>query len=316
LGNTRATVPFSNDINKTMANLCLAVGLTGMLRVLGFFTEPLLGSEEIHRIAGEPFRIERRAAPAEDLKVITWNIEQGAAYDSVLAVLRSVNADILLLQEVDRGCRRTGYRDVPRDLAHALDMNWVAAGEFQEIGEARGARPAITGQAILSRFPIEGAAALRFAEQDRWRWSVNPVQPRRGGRMALKARTAGMLLYNTHIESGDNEKLKRGQIAEILADQSREVGRRAQVLVGGDFNNGPILRSAMFGYFTTAAFEDALGSPEHRIATSRGQLHPIDWIFVKNVTPIRGRVIDAQSASDHSPVFASLAAIATPAIGR
>ena len=44
----------------------------------------------------------------------------------------------MLLQEVDRSCRRTSYRDVPSDLAEALAMNWVAAGEFQEIGEGRG----------------------------------------------------------------------------------------------------------------------------------------------------------------------------------
>src|SRR4051812_15253335 len=116
-----------------MAKLWLAMGVFGFVRLFGFFSEPLLTEAEIHRVMGEPARIAARPIPAGDLKVITWNIERGQAYDSVLAVLRDLDADVLLLQEVDRACRRTRDRDVAQDLARALDMNWTSAGEFQEI---------------------------------------------------------------------------------------------------------------------------------------------------------------------------------------
>jgi endonuclease/exonuclease/phosphatase family metal-dependent hydrolase len=291
-----------------MGKVCLALGLSGVLRLFGFATDPWLSDAEIHRIVGDRARVDRTALVSGPLEVITWNIERGTAYDSILAALRTLDADILLLQEVDRGCRRTGYRDVARDLAEALDMNWISAGEFQEIGEGRGDRPAITGQAILSKFPIQEAEVLRFAAQDRWRWSINPVQPRRGGRMALKAQTGGILVYDTHIESGGNEALQRRQISEILADYRREAMLERPVLIGGDFNNGPILRASMFGYLSKANFADALGEPGQRGPTSFGQRHPIDWIFVKNVTPVRsgGRVVDTRTASDHYPVLAAL----------
>jgi endonuclease/exonuclease/phosphatase family metal-dependent hydrolase len=290
-----------------MGKLCLAAGLAGVLRLFGYATDPLMSDRDIHRVVGEPRRVERATDSPGDLKIITWNIERGAAYDSVLAMLLTLDADVLLLQEVDRDCRRTHYRDVARDLARALGMNWISAGEFQEIGEARDGKPAVTGQAILSRFPIDDSGVLRFAAQDRWRWSVNPVQPRRGGRIALKARTAGLLLYNTHIESGGNEVLQRRQIAEILVDQSRHAERLVPVLIGGDFNNGPILQASMFGYLDAAAFADALGEAGDRGPTSFGQRHPIDWLFVKNLTPLRGRIVDAPAASDHFPVIAALA---------
>ncbi len=289
-----------------MGKLCLAMGLSGVLRLVGFVTDPLLTDREIHRVVGEPRRVERPSGSAEHLQVITWNIERGMAYEAILRVLRRLDADVVLLQEVDRDCRRTGYRDVAHDLAHALDVNWIAAGEFQEIGEARGNRPAITGQAILSKFPITQTDVLRFAAQDRWRWSINPVQPRRGARIALKAQTAGILLYNTHFESGGNEKLQQRQMAEILSDQAREGARQSPVLIAGDFNNGPIPGASMFGHLTAAAFADALGELGQRGPTSLGQRHPIDWIFVKNVTPVRGHVVDAPAASDHSPLIASL----------
>jgi endonuclease/exonuclease/phosphatase family metal-dependent hydrolase len=299
-----------------MGKLRLAMGLSGVLRLVGFVTDPLLTDREIHRVVGEPRRIERPSGSAEHLQVITWNIERGTAYDSILRVLRRLDADVVLLQEVDRDCRRTGYRDVARDLAHALDVNWIAAGEFQEIGEARGNRAAITGQAILSKFPITQTAVLRFAAQDRWRWSINPVQPRRGARIALKAQTAGILLYNTHFESGGNEKLQQRQMAEILSDQAREGARQSPVLIAGDFNNGPIPGASMFGHLTAASFADALGELGQRGPTSLGQRHPIDWIFVKNVTPVRGRVVDAPAASDHSPLIASLDAAALLALAH
>jgi endonuclease/exonuclease/phosphatase family metal-dependent hydrolase len=285
-----------------MGWLCLAVGLSS-LRVLGFFTDPLLSARQIHQVIGEPARVERMAA--DHLEVVTWNIEQGMAYEAILSVLQGLDADVILLQEVDRHCRRTEYRHVARDLAEALDMNWIAAGEFQEIGEGRASTPAVTGQAILSKFRIDRTDVLRFAAQDRWRWSINPVQPRRGGRIALTARTGGLVLYNTHIESGGNHPLKRRQIAEILAHQARTLTEKAPVLIAGDFNNGPLVHSHTLMSFAAARFEDALGDAGQRGRTSLGQAHPIDWIFVKNVAPLRGRVVDSLAASDHFPVIAA-----------
>ncbi len=293
-----------------MGKLCFALALPGFLRLIGFVVDPLLGDAEIHRIVGEPARVSRHVPDPEHLGVVTWNIEQGKEYDAILRVLTTLDADVILLQEVDRGCHRTGYHDVARDLAHALDMNWVSGGEFQEIGEGRDGIPAITGQAILSKQPIEAVEVLRFKAQARWKWSINPAQPRRGGRMTLKARSAGVRFYNTHIESGSNDSLQRNQIAEILADEAHAAAEEDPVVIGGDFNNGPVLRASMFGRLTAAAFADALGKADGRGPTSLGQLHPIDWIFVKNAAPTRGRIVQAQAASDHSPLFVALTAAA------
>jgi endonuclease/exonuclease/phosphatase family metal-dependent hydrolase len=163
----------------------------------------------------------------------------------------------------------------------------------------------MTGQAILSRFPIEDASVLRFTSQDRWRWSINPAQPRRGGRMALKARTAGIVVYDTHIESGGNRRLQQQQMAEIVSDQAK-LGEHA-VLIGGDFNNGPILQSLTLGSLAAASFVDALGADAaKRGPTSLGQTHPIDWIFIRRLAPGAGQIVDAKTASDHSPVMVAL----------
>jgi endonuclease/exonuclease/phosphatase family metal-dependent hydrolase len=254
---------------------------------------------------GDPARVARAHAGGRDLTIVSWNIEQGAAYDEVLSVLHHLDPDVILLQEVDQDCRRTGYRSVAGDLAAALDLNWVGAGEFQELGEGRRGIPAITGQAILSKFAIERAAALPFKAQARWRWSLNPVQPRRGGRLALKARTAGIDFYNTHIESGGDERLQQRQMAEILADQARGP-QDGPIVIAGDLNNTPASRSLTLRSLASASFVDALGDSAGRGPTSLGQPQPIDWIFARHIGPATGRIVAAPGASDHSPVISTL----------
>lgn len=287
---------------------CLAtVALFGFLRLAGYVTDPLLSDREIHQIVGEPSRISDIADARREIKVVTWNIQRGVEFDRILRTLQTLDADVLLLQEVDMFCRRTGGRDVARELADALGMNWLCAGEFQEIGESRGRRPALIGQAVLSKYPIEDPVVIPFAAQARLRWRLTPLEPRRGGRIALRVRTAGVLIYNAHLESWGSEKLRRKQLDEILVDQTRSASGRASVIIGGDFNNLPVIRSSLFGRLTAASFSDALRGADGRRRTSIRHSHPIDWIFTKNLTPRGGRVADIDGASDHYPVIAALA---------
>jgi endonuclease/exonuclease/phosphatase family metal-dependent hydrolase len=279
------------------------MALAAVFRLAGFFSEPHLTDADIHAVSGEPGRTSQSGAVRSTLTIVTWNIERGARFDRIADTLRSINADVVLLQEVDRFCRRSGNRDVARELATRTGMNWISAGEFQEVGEARGPAPAITGQAILSRDPITDAAVVRFSDQTSFRWRFNPFQPRRGGRMALRARTAGLLVYSVHLESGGDDELRARQLRDVLDDESRQAS--AASLVGGDFNNAAAFRSAMFRSLASAGFADALGSEGPR-RTSIRHRHPIDWLFLKGITPKAGRVVPVDGASDHYPLIADV----------
>lgn len=283
------------------------VALFGFLRLAGYLTDPLLSDREIHQTVGEPTRIGWIADPRPEIKVVTWNIQRGAEFDRILSTLQTLDADVLLLQEVDMFCRRTGGRDVAGELADALGMNWLCAGEFQEIGESLGRQPALTGQAILSRYPLEDAVVLSFTAQAMRRWRLTPLEPRRGGRIALRVRTAGVLVYNAHLESWGSEKLRRKQLDQILADQAGTAADGAAVIIGGDLNNLPVIRSSMFGRLAARSFADALGGADAVRRTSVRHRHPIDWIFTKNLEPSGGGVADGDGASDHYPVFVALA---------
>jgi endonuclease/exonuclease/phosphatase family metal-dependent hydrolase len=284
----------------------MTLAALALLRLSAPGVEPLLTAHDIHRTVGESVHLGPVDINPASLRVVTWNIERGVRYDSILAVLRSVEADVVLLQEVDRYCRRSGYRDVARDLGHDLGMNWMFAGEFQEVGEGRRNQPAITGQAILSRHPISGAQAWRFRAQDRWRWSINPVQPRRGGRIVLTASTADLRVYNTHAESGNNDALRMRQLLEIL-DAERSHADDLEAVIGGDLNT-TFTSGDLMHQFERAGFVDAAGPGlRQRLATSRGRTEPIDWVLGKGFWVREVRILETPwTVSDHRPVLVSL----------
>jgi endonuclease/exonuclease/phosphatase family metal-dependent hydrolase len=157
------------------------------------------------------------------VRVASWNIERGLNFDLIRlalsdpggfkdAALRTGtidsnkqaqierqlqtlrDADIVLLNEVDLGMKRTDYRDVAHDLARALRMNYVFGVEFVEVDRlddlgietveledgalAQQMRdelkpdPArylgLHGNAILSRYPIENARIVRLPVCHDW----------------------------------------------------------------------------------------------------------------------------------------------------
>jgi endonuclease/exonuclease/phosphatase family metal-dependent hydrolase len=151
------------------------------------------------------------------LRVASWNIERGLNFDMIKLALSDPDgfqqaarqrggldpakqaqierqlqtlrdADIILLNEADLGMKRTEYRDVTKELAHALGMNYVFGIEFVEVDrlddlgldKAQLEDPALTeqmreeltpdpnrylglhGSAILSRYPIQNARIFRL----------------------------------------------------------------------------------------------------------------------------------------------------------
>lgn len=154
----------------------------------------------------------------EFLRVAHWNIERGLEYEAVEAVfgdeakfeamldpqqfpvgtneraevLREAamlrQADVIVLNEVDWGMKRTDYRHIVADLAAKLKMNYAFGVQFVELSpvhlsqQSEGATaeekalselvkvdPArykgLHGIAILSRFPLENVRLVPFAEK-------------------------------------------------------------------------------------------------------------------------------------------------------
>jgi endonuclease/exonuclease/phosphatase family metal-dependent hydrolase len=291
--------------------------LFGLVRLFGYATDPLVDSDELHAVVGERSRVSHEYGLDGQLTVVSWNIARGTKYEKIREVLDATDADVYLLQEADQGVRRSRYRNIAADLATDLGMNWVFAGEFQEIGESNGDEPALTGQAVLSRFPIESATTLRFKNQAGLRWKLDAFQPRRGGRIALRVETGGVVFYNAHIESAKNDRFRHKQIDEMLADRLAVVAPDQPVIFAGDFNTGaPPAQSVIVRCLTDEGFVDALGTIEGSRRTSVNHKDPLDWIFSRNIGSLGGRVMDGAGASDHLPLTAEFSAPVLVAAAR
>jgi endonuclease/exonuclease/phosphatase family metal-dependent hydrolase len=256
--------------------------------------------------------------PPDSIRVVDWNIDRGLRLRGVIDFLASMKADIILLQEADLNARRTHHMNVTREIAQKLEMNYVFGREFQELTQGSKTSPAYHGQATLSRWPLSNPRIIRFQKQSNfWRphWFIPDVplfQERLGGRLALvsEVNIAGKTLvaYNVHLESKDDDQLRRFQLEEVLEDAGR-YNRNTSIVLTGDFNldvsGGPAATS-----ISRDGFQDAFAN-WHAPTTPGSFLEHgrmIDWIFTRG--PVRTgqpKVHRSVSASDHYPLSVNLA---------
>jgi endonuclease/exonuclease/phosphatase family metal-dependent hydrolase len=104
-------------------------------------------------------------SPPDMLRVISWNINRGLQLSGIIEFLSEASADLILLQEADVNARRTQYRNIAREIAQALRMNYVFGREFEELTQGNNSSTAYHGQATLSKLPILSSRILRFGRQ-------------------------------------------------------------------------------------------------------------------------------------------------------
>ncbi len=258
------------------------------------------------------FGIRHRPPWSRDtIRIVSWNIERGLQFPAILDFLRTAQADLILLQEVDLHARRTQHRDVAYELARSLQVNYVFGKEFQELGATSGL-PAYHGQATLSPWPLSNARIIRFQNQsDFWkpRWYLPQIelfQRRIGGRLALVTEAMiygqSVLTYNLHLESQAKDRLRLQQLQEALHDARRHKGA-SMVVLAGDFNMDAGNEDAAAALHN--GFHDAVRLPESPTTTARSRFNRarcLDWIYVSEYARAQGQVHNTVQASDHYPV--------------
>jgi endonuclease/exonuclease/phosphatase family metal-dependent hydrolase len=270
---------------------------------------------EMHDIVTGNFAPPRWIVSApKSLRIVDWNIDRGQQLQGVTDFLAGVNADILMLQEVDLNARRTHRLNIAETIARKLEMNYVFGREFQELVQGSKDSPAYHGQATLSKWPISKPRLIRFSRQSRfWQphWflpNIEPFQERLGGRIALVAEivVAGrkFATYNLHLESRGSNALRISQLGEVLSDATG-YDAECPVIVAGDLNTDAS-KGAVALQLARAGFQDAVASPCVPTTPAHGLFEGrrrIDWAFIRG--PLRassGQVHGHVKASDHYPV--------------
>ena len=180
-------------------------------------------------------------APAS-LRVMTWNIHHGRGMDGkvdlerIARVIRDANPDVVALQEVDRGTRRTDRRDLAAELATLCGMDHVFGKNIDYQGGDY-------GNALLTRLPVVHTQNhhYRMLRQGEQRGLL---------RVRLRLGNREIALWNTHIDfrPDDSERLANvAEIAGILAKTSSKrpapnanlPSNRSASMLLGCFSNTP-----------------------------------------------------------------------------
>jgi len=255
----------------------------------------------------------------EQIRLVSWNVNRGLQLEGIIEFLAGQRADLILLQETDINARRTLYRNIPREIARALQMNYVFGREFEELGQGSRKCPAFHGQTTLSRLPLSNPRILQFRRQStfwRPRWFIpcfQIFQRRLGARMALVSevtlQSRTLVLYNVHLESRGKSELRYGQLSEMLTWIGRDSAEKLSIVGGGDFNFD-ISR----GSSAVLVGSTQLNSPFAQLGavpTARSYRHPkgiaIDWVLSSKALCACNPVIhNSVVASDHYPLTLTL----------
>src|SRR5688572_23492710 len=104
-------------------------------------------------------------APAPEITVLTYNIHHGEGSDGkidlerIARIITAKKADLVALQEVDKGTKRSGGVDQAKELGRLTGMNYV-------FGRAIDHQGGEYGQAILSRWPIKEHAVHALPQRE------------------------------------------------------------------------------------------------------------------------------------------------------
>ena len=231
------------------------------------------------------------------LRVMTYNIHHGEGIDQkfdlarIAKLITDAKADIVGLQEVDRGCERTAKRDLPAELARLTGMTVHFDKNIPHEGGEY-------GNAVLTRFPIKRAKNTHLK-------SFANGEQRGVQQLVLDVRGRDVLFMNTHLDARRDPAEREhgaGELRQIVS----AAGSMPVILVG-DFNAAPAAPSvAKIREFLSDSWTMVNQDPGFTIPVKKPSRR-IDyvWITKNSIEPLKLEVL-ASEASDHLPIIAEL----------
>lgn len=279
---------------------------------------------------------------AGSINALVFNMERGTHCDAVIDFLKFCPHiqpfDLILANELDDGCTRSGGQNVAHKIASALHMHYVFALEFIELTQ-KDAEKGFHGNAIFSRYPIKWAKTLHLPEP--YNWYFDP-QRRIGGRCAVFAEIdyggCPIGIVSIHLENRTNGQGRLHQMRAIYEEALR-LFDGMPVLLGGDLNTNafdgrnkseiqelaqspellqqrldnladhePLLSAAASYGFEYA--ESACPGATRRKPLPDGSILSLrlDWFLSRGLTPVQSRNVSTQKSNcDFAPDGSALA---------
>lgn len=226
---------------------------------------------------------------------MTFNIFAGNDLDRqsnlarVAALIDSVGADVVFMQEVDRRTARSGGVDQPGELARltGLPVEFGASMSFDG-GEF--------GNAVLTRYPVTSRRLVRYTRSD------SVTEPRSLLHLVVTTGAGPLHLIATHVDHRPNSAARAGQLRELEQYIARNVAAGGRLVVGGDLNARPDAPelAGLLQRLTDAWA--ACGAGDGHTFRSDAPDRRIDYILLGGVGCTHARV-HATRTSDHRPVI-------------
>ena len=263
-----------------------------------------------------------------DLRIASYNIAHGRGLaasnwdggseterrnrlDEIGELLRDINADILVLNEVDFGCTWSYGVDQARYLAERLDYAyWIEERNLDArllLWEWR------FGNAILSRHPIVGARVVDLPGYSLW--ETIGAGKKRG--VACDVKVGERLIRVIDVHLSHRSEQVRVESARLLTEVIN--AGKTPAIVAGDLNS---TARGFPGYATDPHGDNAIAvldamrrlqrrpvdPPDHAELTfhSADPQYVIDWIMIPHDWRFQDYRVGLSVLSDHRPVFADV----------
>lgn len=258
--------------------------------------EALLATVAAIGLAGCRAPLPSSAADSPTFRAMTFNIHHGEGLDGrfdlerIAAVILRTGADLVALQEVDKGVQRTAWRDLPAELAALTGMTCL----FDKNLDFQGGQ---YGNAVLTRFPVRHWSNTHLR-------MLRPGEQRGVLAVVVEVHGRELLFLATHIDHrpDDSERvLNVAQFQEVLGGYGD-----LPILFGGDFNDRPGSRT----YLGMASrFNDVwplAGKGDGFTYSSAKPDRRIDYLWLSQGAPLQPvrAWIPYTEGSDHLPLVA------------
>ena len=239
----------------------------------------------------------------DTVRVLVYNIHAGKDargvdnLQGVIALIRETGADLVLLQEVDQGTRRSGVVDQPAVLS-------VGSGFHVAFGSALDYDGGKYGVATLSRWPIVFDTLYRLP--------VDPPQDRAGGsreprgllRADIRMPSGTIAVFNTHIDASREDTWRRQEARVITSVVLATRQSRPLLLLGGDLNSTP--ESAVQEIVREPGLRDAFaecGRGSGLTYPADSAVKRIDYLYLSGSIRCTDADVPATQVSDHRPLM-------------
>ena len=224
-------------------------------------------------LAHEPADDAPRVPDHPFVRVLSWNIERGTRLPGVKELLAehplAREADIILLNEVDRGLARSGNRDVCLELARHLRLHMVfgngylalAPGPLPEGQMESTNQVGMHGNAILSRHPMLQAECFSVpVTSDRHDCPDRRLGHKKGLWARVLTPAGPLAVASIHLDSNTSPERRGWQMQGVLRHLQRR-GVTERILLGGDLNTSTFDFSSMAALVRDVAGKLVKGGP-------------------------------------------------------